>query len=221
MNIRSSVDDVVPPNIAALRHADAAQVPGGGGAVDDQHVLDGVPTGDGGVGVVLDGHRNPTAELAIRRHQELGLGIFHAETERLGGEAAEHQRVDRPNAGHSQGDDDGLGNHRKVDHHAVALGDTQRKQCVGRFGHFALQFGVGDSAAVTGLALEIQGHLVTPPGQHMPVHAVVRYVQFAAVEPGDLRASARLDVGRFPRVRGMPGRSPVQSAGLFLPKADS
>ena len=207
-------DGVVPPDVAAFGHRDVGQLVRGGGAVDHQDVLDRVVPGDGGVGVVLDRHGHAAAELAVGGDQELGAGVLHPELQRLGGEAAEHQGMDGADAGHGEGDDDGFGDDREVDDHAVALGDAQVQEGVGGLGHLALQFGVGDGAAVAGLALEVEGHLVAAAGRDMAVHAVVGDVELAALEPGDVRAGAGLDVGRDAPVRGVPGLAAVGAGAL-------
>ena len=183
-------DGVMPPHVAARGHRDGVQELRCGGAVDHQHVLDGVVPGDGGIRVVLHRHGGAAAELPVGGDQQLGAGVLHPELERLGGETAEDQRVDGADAGHGQGDDHGFGDDRQVDDHAVALGDAQVQQGVGGLGDLALQFGVGDGAAVARLALEVQGHLVSASRRYMAVDAVVGDVELAAVEPGDVRSDA-------------------------------
>ena len=192
-------DGVVPPHVAAGGHRDGVQLVRGSGPVDHQDVLDGVVAGDGGVRVVLDRHGGAAAELAVGGDQELGAGVLHPELQGLGGEAAEDQGMDGADAGHGEGDDHGFGDDGEVDDHPVALGDAEVQEGIGGFGDLALEFGVGDGAAVAGLALEVQGHLVSAPRRYVAVDAVVGDIEPAPFEPGDLRSECR------PRRRPGPG----------------
>ena len=146
--------------------------------------------------------------------RSLAPGVLHAELQRLGGEAAEHEGMDGADAGHRERDDDGFGDDREVDDHAVALGDAQVQQGVRGLGDFPLQFGVRDVAAVAGLALEVERDLVAAAGRNMAVHAVVGDVELAALEPGDVRAGAGFQVGGHPPVGGVPGLAAVRSGAL-------
>ncbi len=228
MDVRGVPDGVMPPHVAAFSHGDGGQVLRRRGAVDDQDVLDRVVAGDGGVRVVLDGHGNTATELAVRGHQQLGARVLDAELQGLSGKAAENERVDGADPGYRKRNDDGLGDDREVDDHAVAPGDAQGQQCVGRFGDFALQLCVGDGAAVAGLALEVEGHLVAAAIGYVAVHAVVGDVELAALKPGDLRAFPGCGVGRDPAVCRAPrlaagdscGLRPIQAEGLPLPEGD-
>ena len=151
----------------------------------------------------------------------LAPGVLDAEAQRLGGEAAEHQRVDGADAGAGQRDHDGFHQHGQVDDDAVALGDAQGQQRVGRLGHQFLELAVGDGAAVAGLALEVQGHLVPAAGGHVAVGAVHGGVELAAVEPADLGPAPGGGVHRREGVRGVPRLGPFQAAGGVLPERDA
>lgn len=93
--------------------------------------------------LVLDGAGR--FDAAGCRHDDRGLGVVDARGEFVGGEPAEHHRMHRAQSSARQHGDDGLGDHRHVDHHAVALADAERAQAARELGcaveHFAI--GVG------------------------------------------------------------------------------
>jgi hypothetical protein len=77
-------------------------------------------------------------------------GVVDAQGEFVRGEPAEDHRVDRadPRAGEHR--DGGLGDHRHVDHHAVALFHTELRQPSGEGRHLVPQLGVGVGAPGAG-----------------------------------------------------------------------
>ena len=178
------------------------------------------------VRVGLHGDDGAAPVLPVRGHQHLGAGVLHAELEGLGGEASEHEGVDRADARARERDDDGFGDHREVDDHAVALHHPEFQQCVGGLGNLALQVRIGVDQAIPGFTLEVEGHVIAAAGLHVTIHAVVGDVELAALEPCDLRDGedvvaglVRADflrlveaVGRVPRLR------PVQTGRLLGPE---
>jgi hypothetical protein len=122
--------------------------------------------------------------------------------------------VDRAEAGHSQHGDDGLGDHRHVDRHAVALADAEAGEHVRRPLHLAGELGVGDAAAVARLALPVDRHAVADASRDVAVEAVLGHVEAAIAEPARER--------RVRPVEGLgEGGLPVQLAGPVCPEGES
>ena len=103
--------------------------------------------------------------------------------QRLGGEAAEDDRVRRADPGAGEHRDRQLRDHRHVDRDPVALLDAELLQRVGGLADLAQQVGVGERPRVAGLADPVVGDLVAAAGLDVPVEAVVGDVQLAADEP--------------------------------------
>jgi hypothetical protein len=215
------VDEVVPPQVAALRPRHV------GGLVarapHDEHVLDLVLAAHGVVGGGLDRYRASPTELPVGGHEQLRPRVLDAELQRLAREPAEDERVDRPDPGDRERDDDRLGDHGEVDDDAVALADAEAAEPVRGLHDLALQLRVGDVAAVAGLALDVQGDLLAAAGRHVPVDAVDGDVEAAAGEPGRLghgEAAVGQLLDRAPGVGGVPGGLPVEAVRLLLPEGD-
>lgn len=85
------VDGVMPPNIPARGPRHGVQCICGGGAVDDEHVFDGVAPAHCRVGVGLDGHGGAAAVLAVGGDEQFGAGVLDPEFQGFGGEAAKHE----------------------------------------------------------------------------------------------------------------------------------
>ena len=75
-----------------------------------------------------------------------GLAVLDAGGKLRRGEAAEHDRVDRADAGAGQHGDHRLRHHRHVEDDAVALGDAQVLQHAAERRHLVAQLGVGVGA---------------------------------------------------------------------------
>jgi hypothetical protein len=176
-------DRVVPPHVHVLVPPHVLA-----GTTDHQHLLHRV-TGVGGdlAGLVdgrLQGRRSAAPVAAVGGDHHLGLAVLDPGGERLGREAAEHDRVRRADAGAGEHRHDRLGDHRHVDRDPVAGGHAQRGQRVGGLRYLVLELGVGDVALVADrLPHPVDRHPVTEAVLDVPVHAVVRRVQLAADEP--------------------------------------
>src|SRR5262249_14404864 len=97
---------------------------------------------------------------------------------------SEYNRMDRAQPGSRQHCDDGLGNHRHVDDHAIALRYAERSECAGALCDASLEFlkgeglhGLRDSTVVD------QRDLISASIGDMPVDSVVAGVDFASSEP--------------------------------------
>ena len=79
--------------------------------------------------LVVDGARG--FDAARRRHDDRRTRVVDAGRQLVGREPAEHHRVHGAQSRARQHRDDGLGDHRHVDHHAVALADAEVAQHAG------------------------------------------------------------------------------------------
>ena len=70
---------------------------------------------------------------------DLRPGVVDAARQLVRREAAEHDRVHRAEPGARQHRDHGLGHHRHVDDHAVALLDAERRESAGEARHLVAQ----------------------------------------------------------------------------------
>ena len=205
-----AVDDVVPPLVAALVPLDLALR-----ALHDEDRLDGglvVAVRDRGVDRGLERGRLAATELTVGGDDDLGVGVGDAGVQRLGGEAAEDDRVRGAEPGAGEHREDGLGDHRQVDRDAVAGADAERGEGVGGLGDLLLEVRVRDGAGVAPFALEVDGDPVAVAGLDVPVDAVVGDVELAADEP--LREGGVAPVERRVEVLG-PG-DPL--TGLLRPE---
>ncbi|MNY19124.1 hypothetical protein D3C86_1525430 [compost metagenome] len=91
------------------------------GALDHQHGAHVRAASQRLVDVLLEWHDLAAAHAFVRGNHCAAVGVENAVTQRFRGEAAEHHRVHRADAGTGQHGVGRLGNHRQVDAHAVAF----------------------------------------------------------------------------------------------------
>ena len=128
-------DDVVPPHVAPVRaSATSCSV-----RRSTRHRLDRRRLGHRGVGALLERDDLAAPPGAVGGDEQLRLGVVDAVAQRVGREAAEHDRVRRADAGARQHRDRQLGDHAQVDVDAVALADAERLQRVGDALHLVEQ----------------------------------------------------------------------------------
>ena len=109
--------------------------------------------------------------------------------------------------------DDGLGDHRHVDGHAIAGDQADLDEVVRGLAHLGEQLAVGEVAGVARLADPVDRHPVAVALEDMTVDAVVCDVEFASDKPfGERCAGPVEDIGEV----GVP----VQSAGLLGPERE-
>ena len=93
-------------------------------------------------------------DATARGENDLRLGVVDAGCKLLGGEAAEHHRMNGADPRASEHGDDRFGNHRHIDQHPVARGYAEiDERCAERRGLLE-KFVVGEGALrpVTGLS---------------------------------------------------------------------
>ncbi len=176
---RCRAHGLVPPLVAARLEGDVVL-----GAPHDEHVLD---AAGGLADRLVDGGLQredpPLAVAAVGGDDELRLGVVDARREAVGAEAAEDDRVDGADARDREHRDDGLGDHRQVDGDAVSGAHAEALEHVRGALDLVGELGVGDVAAVAGLALEVDGDPVAEAGLDVAVEAVDGDVELAVVEP--------------------------------------
>src|SRR3569833_1429193 len=124
--------------------------------------------------------------------------IVDAVFERLRGETAEHHRVYRTDARAGLHRDHRLGDHRHVDHYAIASRDAEPFQRVCEAADLLMQFAITQTSCIAGLTLENDRGLVAARGE-VTVEAIVRDVERAFLEPLVTRCGARVEAGLIRR----------------------
>ena len=139
---------------------------------------------DGPVEQGLVGEHPPGLEAAGGGDHRLGAGVVDAHGKLVGGESAEHHRVDRPEPGAGEHRGERLGHHRHVDDHPVALLNAAIAQRARKPGDALEQFGIGDLALRIGDGAVMDDRdLIAAPGLDMPVEGVPACVDLAVAEP--------------------------------------
>ena len=207
---RDALGRLVHPDVAARRPVDLAA-----GAFDDQHVPHASRLLDSDVGIGFQRHLAPAAQALVGGDDDFGLRVRDTAGERVGGEAAEHDRMDRADARAGEHRVGRLGDHRQVDGDAVALLDAMKVQNVGEAVHLVGEFGVGDVAGLGGIvAFPDDRGLVGALGQ-MAVDAIVGDIGHPVLEPFD-RDVVRVEAGVLDLGVGL---EPVDPFAVFAPES--
>ena len=202
-----ALGDVVPPVVAAVLHRHVVT-----GAFEYDHVVDAVAAVIHRlVDVLFQRDDLAGAVAAVSGDDDRGAGVIDAVTQGFGREAAEHDRVDRADAGAGLHRDHGLNRHRQIDDHAVAVADAHFFQAVGEAAHFVVQLLVADVGGLTLFAFENNRGLVGLV-REVTVDAVIRHVHLAVAEPAEKRRAA---VVQHRRERFVPVE---MFAGQFCPE---
>ncbi len=182
------------------------------GAAHDEHLLDLRAFLHCVVDCGLQWAGRASAVTAIGGDDDFGLCVVRAAGECFGREPTKHHGVRSTQASACEHRDDGLGDHRHVDHHAITGPHAEFGECVRCLTHELGQVGVGDGAGVARLAFPVIGDLVAVSGFYVAVEAVHRCVQPAADEPlREWRVTPVEHLG--PRLR------PGQALRLLLPES--
>ncbi|MNZ57484.1 hypothetical protein D3C78_754650 [compost metagenome] len=198
---------LVVPEVTAFGPDDIAA-----SAAHHEYAADLGATGQGLVDVLFQRDAFAAAHAFIGGDYRTAVGIEDTVAQGIGGEAAEHHRVDGTDAGAGKHGEGGLGDHRHVDAHPVAFLHPACFQRIGQAADLAVQFAVGDGLGILGvIAFPQQSGLFAASGQ-VAVDAVVADVELGAVEPA---GAAGLQVALL---HARPGFDPVQALGLFGPE---
>ena len=167
------------------------------------------------VHIVLELGLAPAARGGIGSDHQLGIAAIHPRAQRIGRKPGKDDGMDRADPRTGQHGIGGLGDHRQIDHHPVALGDTELFQNIGHPADMPMQLGIGDvlGGLVRIVGLEDDRSLIAA-GLQMPVDTVGRDVERAILEPLDVDLAglkrAVLDLGE--------GFDPVDALAMFAPE---
>ena len=174
--------------VASFRHVGEGVVAHPGGeATDDDAMLHARRIGERLVHVSLERDHLPTPIAAVCRDEDLGVRVVHPVAQRLRRESAEHDAMDRADAGAGEHGDRRLGHERQVDADAIALSDPEPLQDVGELADFYVEVPIGQRAAIARLALPDDRGLVPRGTADVPVDAVGGDVQLTANKPLGVR----------------------------------
>jgi hypothetical protein len=159
--------------------------------------------------LVFDHLAAPAAGVGADDHRR--LRVIDATGQRQAGKAAEHHRVQRADARAGQHRESGLGNHRHVDQHAVALLDTQRQQGRGHALHLFVQLAERIDLLAVDLGRHVDQRVLLRAREQMPIDRVVAQVRSATDEPsGERRLRVIADL--------VEGLLPIDQLGLSGPE---
>ncbi|GAP38382.1 hypothetical protein ISF6_4840 [Piscinibacter sakaiensis] len=159
----------------------------------------------------LVGHDLARAAAGVGTDHHHRLGIVDPAGEAVARETAEDHRVDRADARAREHRERGLGDHRHVDQHPVALAHAQLQQRRGHALHLVVQLGKGVDALGTGLGGDRDDRGLVRPRREVTVDRVVAEVGLAADEPArEGRAAVVADA--------LEGPVPVDQRGLLAPE---
>ena len=135
-------------SISSCSQTSRSAVPGhvAAGAAHDELAHAG-EAGERLVGVGLERGAAAAARRLVGGDHEPGARVLDARAQRLGREAGEDDRVDRPDAGAGEHRVGGLGDHRQVEHDPVALLDAEAVQHVAELRDLLVELAVGDVRA--------------------------------------------------------------------------
>ena len=195
------------PAVAPLLHRDVVA-----GALDDQAGADPGGGGHGLVGRSLERDGRAAPPGLVLGDQHLAAHVVRAIGERVGGEAAEDDRVRsaEPRAGEHR--DRELGDHAHVDRDLRPLADAELLEHVRHPDDLGQQLGVGERSALPlRLTLPVVGDPVAETRLDVAVDAVVGDVQLPAEVP--------LRVGKLPLVQLRERLEPADAlTALALPE---
>ena len=145
----------------------------------------------------LQGDGLPAPPGLVLGDEHLAAHVDHPAGERVGREAAEHDRVRGAETRACEHGDRELRDHSHVDRDGGALPHAELLQRIRHPDDVALEVGVGDRPRVARLAFPVVGDPLAEPRIDVAVDAVVRDVEAAAEEPlriGELPLGQRVEV---------------------------
>ena len=153
------------------------------------------------------------AATLVGGDDDLRAAILDPAGKRVGGEAAEHDRMDRTDTGAGERGIGRLGDHRHIEGDAVALGDALCLQHVGEPADLVVELAIGDAARLfrrlVGFPDDRDGIAVLG---EMAVDAIRRDVEFAIGEPFDVEVG----LGERPVAGNRRFGDPVEPLGRLI-----
>jgi hypothetical protein len=133
-------------------------------------------------------------DAAGSRQDHSRLRVIDACRQLVRGKAAEHNRMDRADAGAGEHRKRRFRHHRHVDQHAVALRNAQARQYTGQARDLIAEFVVGEEPDLSGdRAVPDQCDAIAPSCRDMTVECVPARIEPSASEPPVKRRPARVE----------------------------
>ena len=133
--------------------------------------------------------RNPlaAAQSFVCGDHPVARTILDPARDRVGAEAAENHRMDRPDPRTCQHGKSAFGHHGHIDGYPVAFGNAHLFQGVGHSHNLCLKFGKGNPAhlSIGSIGLENQCDALAIARLDMPVDGIVTDVENTVLEPLD------------------------------------
>ena len=181
-------------------------------AIDQQHLRRLVRRpGDRLVEQRLVGDHLAGAAAGVGADDHFRLGVVDPARQADAGEAAEHHRMDRTDAGAGEHRERRLGDHRHVDQDPVPLGHAELDQDRGHALHLGMQLGEAVDPLAVGFGRDMDQRCLPGPCRKVTIDRVVAEVGRAAGEPAHEGGLA----GVADRVERP---LPVDERGLFGPE---
>ena len=156
---------------------------------NDQHVFHHIGTvlEQGLIHVGLEWNRLAATATGIGGDHHPGAAIGNTTGQGIRGKTGKHHGMNSANAGAGKHGENGLRDHRHIDHHPVAFADTLSLERIGKLADMQVQGLVGDlPARLAGfIRFPIQGDRIAIASQ-VTVDAVAAGVQFAVMKPANM-----------------------------------
>src|SRR5215831_10354670 len=165
------------------------------------------------VGIAFEWHYSAAAATLIGGNQYGRATIPNAAGKAVGREAAEHDRVDRPDPGTSQHGYRDFGDHRQVDRDAIAFFDASRFQNIGEPADSVVQFSVRDATVIAGIVALPQDRGLLAAARQVAVDAVVRSVERSVLVPGDMDVAFEGGISHLGK-----RLDPINALAVFAPE---
>ena len=165
---RDILEFPVPPDIAARFDVDLEVR-----APEDNHATHGIVALERMIDVLLERHDLPAAVTAVSGDDHLGPAVGKTILDALRAEAAEDDRVDRPDAGAGQHGDGGLGDKGHVDEDPVPLLHAVTLEDIGKPADLPVELAVGQDTLLAGFTFPDDCGLVRAWTVEMAVEAVL------------------------------------------------
>src|SRR5215467_5696661 len=165
------------------------------------------------VGIAFEWHYSATAAALIGGNQYGRATIANAAGKAVGREAAEHNRVDRPDPGASRHGYRDFGDHRQVDRDAIALFDASRFQNIGEPAHGIVQFSVGHATVIAGIVALPQNRNLLRAERQVAVDAIIRSVERSVLVPGNMDVAFEGGISHLGK-----RLDPINTLAVFAPE---
>lgn len=136
----------VPPLVAALDKVDIAP-----SALEDQDVLDGWGTLEGGIDNSLGGNGLASATALVGGDNDTRAAVYNTITKGFGAKPSEYDAMDGTDAGAGKEGGNGVPSHGEVDADCVALADAKLLEDICDSACLAQKLSIGHNSSLAGL----------------------------------------------------------------------